>query len=114
MALIFKICPESLWREAEAAGAFRGAAVDLADGFIHFSDASQVAETAARHFSGQTGLLLVAVQAEDLGAALVWEVSRGGARFPHLYGALPLSGVRWTKPLPLGPDGTHIFPPLDR
>jgi uncharacterized protein (DUF952 family) len=108
--LIFKICPESLWGEAESAGVFHGAPVDLQDGFIHFSTAEQAAETAAKHFAGQTGLLLVAVDAEALGEALRYEVSRGGALFPHLYASLPLSAVRWVAPLALDEDGRHVFP----
>jgi uncharacterized protein (DUF952 family) len=107
--LVYKICPETLWREAEGAGRFVGAPVDLADGFIHFSTAAQVRETAAKHFSGQDGLLLVAVDRAALGPALKDEPSRGGALFPHLYGPLPLEAVRWVRPLPLGPDG-HVFP----
>jgi uncharacterized protein (DUF952 family) len=112
LAIVYKISPDSLWREAERAGVFAGAPVDLADGFIHFSTAAQVKETAARHFAGQTALVLVAVEAEALGAALRYEVSRGGALFPHLYGTLPLSAVRWVKPLPLG-SGGHVFPELE-
>lgn len=111
MSSIYKICPLSLWREAETAKLFRGAPVDLADGFIHFSAAGQVAETAAKHFAGQSDLVLVAVRAEALGGALRWEVSRGGALFPHLYGPLPLSAVRSVVPLPLGADGRHVLPP---
>lgn len=107
--LIYKITPEAPWRAAETAGAFAGAPVDLADGYIHFSTAEQARATAARHFSGQSGLLLVAVDAEALGAALRWEPSRGGALFPHLYGPLPMSAVRAVHPLPLGDDG-HRFP----
>lgn len=110
--LIYKIVPEALWRAAEAEGAFSGAAIDLADGFIHFSTADQVAETAAKHFSGQKGLLLVAVDEAALGPALKYEISRGGASFPHLYGALALDAVVWVKPLPAGPDGGHLFPEL--
>lgn len=110
MPLIFKICPEPLWREAEASGAFQGAPVDLADGYIHFSTAEQAPETAARHFAGQRDLVLVAVPAEALGPQLRWEVSRGGALFPHLYGPLPLARVQSVTPLPLGQDGRHVFP----
>jgi len=109
---IYKICDAALWREAERVGVFGGAPVDLADGYIHFSTAGQVAETAARHFAGQTDLLLVAIDTEVLGPALRYEPSRGGALFPHLYGTLPLSAVRCVKPLPLGPDGQHVFPEL--
>jgi uncharacterized protein (DUF952 family) len=105
MALVYKICPQALWRAAEAAGSFAGAPVDQASGFIHFSSADQVRETAARHFAGQGDLLLVAVDEAALGPALVWEPSRGGALFPHLYGPLSLSAVRWVAPLPLAADG---------
>ncbi len=107
--LIYKICPRALWREAERAGRFDGAPVDLADGFIHFSTAGQVRETAARHFSGEDGLVLVTVDANALGDALRFEPSRGGALFPHLYGSLPLSVVRDVSPLPLAAGG-HVFP----
>lgn len=110
MSLIYKICPRDLWREAEGSGRFTGAPVDAIDGFIHFSTAAQVAETAARHFAGQGDLLLVAVEAEALGDALRYEPSRGGALFPHLYGDLPLAAVRSVAELPLGADGRHVFP----
>jgi uncharacterized protein (DUF952 family) len=110
MATIYKICPATLWREAEAKGAFTGAPIDVADGYIHFSTAQQVAETAAKHFAGQDDLLLVTVETETLGSALKWEVSRGGALFPHLYAPLALSAVTSVVPLPLGPDGHHVFP----
>jgi uncharacterized protein (DUF952 family) len=110
--LIYKICPRDLWREAEARGRFDGAPVDLADGFIHFSTAEQAPETAAKHFADQQDLLLIAVETALLGEALRWEVSRGGALFPHLYAPLPLSAVRWVKPLPLDPVGQHAFPEM--
>jgi uncharacterized protein (DUF952 family) len=112
MSLVYKIAPLSLWRAAEAAGVFGGAPVDIADGFIHFSAADQVRETAARYFAGETGLLLIGVDAAALGPALKWERSRGGALFPHLYGPLPLDAVRWTAALPIGDDGSHLFPDL--
>jgi uncharacterized protein (DUF952 family) len=108
--LIYKICPEQLWREAEVAGVFAGAAIDLSDGYIHFSTATQARETAARHFAGQRELLLIAVDGKTLGAALKYEASRGGDLFPHLYGTLPVKQVRWVMPLPLGADGAHLFP----
>jgi uncharacterized protein (DUF952 family) len=112
MTLIYKICPEPLWRDAERAGVFTGGAIDLADGYIHFSTAAQVAETAARHFAGQRGLVLVAVDAELLGDALRYEPSRGGDLFPHLYAPLTLDAVRRVEPLPLGDDGRHLLPAL--
>lgn len=111
MTMIYKICPASLWREAREARMFRGAPVDLADGFIHFSTGAQVVETAARHFAGQDDLVLVTVRAHPLGKALRFEPSRGGDLFPHLHGELPLTAVRSAVPLPLGPDGRHVFPP---
>lgn len=110
MSLIYKISPASLWREAEAKGRFDGAPVDHADGYIHFSTAAQVRETAARHFAGQDDLVLVGVEPALLGEALRWEPSRGGALFPHLYAPLPLDAVRFVLPLLRGPDGAHRFP----
>ena len=107
--LIYKICPESLWREAENAGVFAGAPVDLADGYIHFSTGAQARETAARHFAGQDELLLIAVDPQRLGSALRYEPSRGGALFPHLYATLDPKQVRWIAPLRLGENG-HVFP----
>jgi len=110
MPLLYKICPAVLWREAEREGIFRGSEHDRRDGFIHFSTAGQVAETAARHFAGQHDLLLIAVDADTLGDALRWEPSRGGALFPHLYGDLDFAAVVQVTPLQTGPDGRHRFP----
>jgi len=110
MPVVYKICPASLWREAERDGVFRGSEHDRRDGFIHFSSAGQVADTAARHFAGQHDLLLIAVDENKLGDALRWEPSRGGALFPHLYGDLDLGAVMRITLLPLGPDGRHRFP----
>jgi len=112
-SMIYKICPRGMWEEAQAAGRFDGASIDLSDGFIHFSTAEQAAETAAKHFAGQDDLVLVAVDPARLGDALKYEVSRGGALFPHLYAPLDLAAVAWVRPLPLGSDGSHIFPPLE-
>jgi uncharacterized protein (DUF952 family) len=109
---IYKICPNVLWSEAERAGVFRGAPVDARDGFIHFSSATQARDTAARYFAGAEDLMLIAVDADALGDALKWEVSRGGDLFPHLYGDLPLAAVLWVRPLPLGIDQQHVFPEL--
>jgi uncharacterized protein (DUF952 family) len=105
--LIYKICPAPLWCAAEAEGRFDGAPVDLADGYIHFSTAAQLTETAAKHFAGQDGLLIVAVDEERLGPALRYEPSRGGALFPHLYAPLDPRAARWIAPLPLRADGSH-------
>jgi uncharacterized protein (DUF952 family) len=113
MTTIYKICDAAQWAQAERDGEFRGSAVDFADGYIHFSAANQLADTAAKHFAAVSGLVLVAVAAAELGGALKWETSRGGALFPHLYGALPLTAVRWVKPLRLDDDGRHVFAPLE-
>jgi uncharacterized protein (DUF952 family) len=110
MALIYKISPRALWRRAEDIGRFEGAPIDRSDGYIHFSTAAQVAETAARHFASAEDLVLVAVEADDLGPALRYEPSRGGDLFPHLYADLDLKAVRSVSDLPLGADGRHLFP----
>ena len=109
---IYKILPQSLWADAIAAGSFRGSPLDLADGFMHFSTAAQVRDTAAKHFAGIEDLVLVAVDADLLGTALEWEPSRGGALFPHLYAPLAVKLAAWVTPLPIGADGTHTFPEL--
>ena len=107
---IYKILPRPAWEAAVAEGAFSGAPADLADGYIHFSTAEQVAETAAKHFRGQTDLVLVAVDTDALGAALTWEPSRGGALFPHLYAPLDVAHARDLHALPLDADGVPIIP----
>ncbi len=108
--LVFKISPKGAWRAAEASGRYEGAPIDLEDGFIHLSAPDQVAETAAKHFAGQSNLVLVAFDAAALGPALRWEPSRRGALFPHLYRALDPAEAVWVLPLPLGADGEHAFP----
>lgn len=107
--LIYKIFRRPEWDAFRTAGVTAGAPVDLADGFIHFSTAAQVAETAARHFATESDLVLVACKADRLAADLRWEASRGGALFPHLYRELKIADVVWDKSLPLGATG-HIFP----
>lgn len=110
--LIYHMCKQEEWQVAQAAGAYGGSSQDQADGFIHFSTAGQIVESAAKHRAGQDGLLLLTVDAGALGEALKWEASRGGALFPHLYGDLPVSATVKVDPLPLGPDGKHQFPGL--
>ena len=112
MRSIYKICPASAWREAERQGVYRGSADDVRDGFIHFSTASQVAETAKKHFSGQTGLFLIRVDADALGDALRWERSRNDELFPHLYGELDLGAVTAVLDLRARSDGYHDIPEL--
>ena len=93
----------------QALGGNGAGMVDLADGYVHFSTAAQAAETAAKHFAGEDGLWLLALDADTLGPELKWEPSRGGALFPHLYRRLRLTDVLWTRPLPLE-NGGHAFP----
>ncbi|MFN0190511.1 MAG: DUF952 domain-containing protein [Aestuariivirga sp.] len=109
MGLIYKICGEEEWKNALIAGIYEGSADDRRDGFIHFSAANQVAGTLARHFSGRRDLVLIAVDESALGDGLKYEASRGGALFPHLYGVLPLTAVRWQKPIQLA-NGEHVLP----
>jgi uncharacterized protein (DUF952 family) len=106
---IYKILGRAEWARAQACGVFEGSAVDHADGFIHFSTAAQAAETARRHFAGQADLVVLEIEAGDLGAALVWEPSRGGDLFPHLLGALPAGQVRSVREAPLGADGVPVL-----
>ncbi len=109
-SIIYKITPEDAWQAARANGIFEGAPIDLADGYIHFSTAEQARETAAKHFTNQDNLLLVAIDATALGDALKWEPSRGGALFPHLYATLSMDVVLWEKPMPLDENGVHQMP----
>lgn len=110
MPIIYKIIDSHAWKNAVAAGHFAGAEIDLNDGFIHFSAANQAAETLEKYFKGKGDLLLIHVDADLLGESLKWEVSRGGALFPHLYADLPMSAVVGQTELPLLPDGNHRLP----
>jgi len=105
LSRIYKILPRAEWAQALEAGRFEGSAVDRQDGFIHFSTAVQAQETARRHFAGQADLVVLEVEAGDLGAALRWEPSRGGDLFPHLHGTLDAARVRHVTEAPLGEDG---------
>ncbi len=107
MPLIYKICPLDLWLDAVESGRFDGAVVDIADGFVHFSAAHQVEETLARHFPGQTALVVLAFDAAVFGDALKWEMSRGGDRFPHLYGTFPPAMALAVVPIETDADGGH-------
>ena len=107
--LIYKIFRADEWADLQMHGASDGAPIDLSDGFVHFSTAEQAAETAARHFAGIEGLTLLACETDAMGDDLKWEVSRGGALFPHLYRRIRMSDVAWFRALPI--DGqTHRFP----
>jgi uncharacterized protein (DUF952 family) len=109
MRFLYKILDDAEWRDAVAKGKFEGSRVDLKDGFIHLSAGHQVRETAARHFAGRDGLVLVAFAEGDL-AGLRWEASRGGDLFPHVYGVIPVRAAAAVHPLPLE-NGAHRFPP---
>ena len=109
--LIFKILTAGQWSALNIDGSTAGAPVDLADGFIHFSTAGQLAATAAKHFAWQGDLVLAAVDPARFGDALKWEPARGGELFPHLYATLGLDDISWARPLPVGPDGVHSIPP---
>lgn len=111
--MIYHLARANQWRAAKEAGVYHGTDEDTADGFLHFSTARQVVESARKHRAGETDIILLAVVADDLGAALKWEPARGGDLFPHLYGPLVVSAVRTATALPLGPDGLHRFPRLD-
>ncbi len=108
--LVYKIFRADEWAELRTNKETAGAPVDLVDGFVHFSTIAQAPDTAAKHFAGEDDLMLLAVDADKLGDDLKWEVSRGGALFPHLYRMLRLEDVHWAQPLPLR-DGQHQFPP---
>jgi uncharacterized protein (DUF952 family) len=108
--LAFKIETAEAWAAAQEAGVYEGSALDRADGFIHLSTAAQTRETAARWFGGRTGLVLVEVDLTGLGEAVVFEASRGGELFPHLYAPLPMHAVAAVWALAIGPDGAHVFP----
>ncbi len=107
--LIYKIFRRAEWNAFRNAAETMGAPIDLTDGYIHFSTAAQVAQTAAKYFATESDLVLLALDSERLGPALKWEPARGGALFPHLYRNLILQDVLWDKSLPLGATG-HIFP----
>lgn len=107
---IYHMCRRDEWDQALRAGSYAGSSQDKADGFIHFSTAAQIVASAAKHRAGQDDLVLIEVPAEALGPALKWEVSRGGASFPHLYAALDVARVARAAPLKLGADGRHVFP----
>lgn len=108
MPAIYKILPRAAWAEAQAKGIFTGSAVDLRDGFIHFSTSPQVLETARLHFRGQDDLVVLEVAAEALGARLTWEPSRGGQLFPHLYGNLATLLVIHVHDAPLDAEGVPV------
>lgn len=107
--LILKIFRADEWQELRNQGETLGAPIDIADGYVHFSTPEQAAETAAKHFAYEDDLWLLGLEADDMGDKLVWEPSRGGALFPHLYRPLKLDDVAWAQPLPLK-DGVHHFP----
>ena len=107
---IYHVCTAAAWKEACGAGIYSGSADDRADGYIHFSTASQLRASVAKHRAGQSGLVLLSVDPALLGDNLKWEPARGGQLFPHLYGRLPVPAVARADPLPLDASGGHVFP----
>lgn len=108
---VYKIATEAVFAPSRNAVTFPGMPIDAADGYMHFSTAAQLSETLRLHFAGQDGLVLLAIRAADLGDSLVWEPSRGGALFPHLYGGpLPTSTIAWEAPLSVAADGSCFLP----
>lgn len=110
--LIYHMCLRAEWEAALRTSTYAGSSQDRADGFIHFSTAEQLPESARKHRMGQPGLVLLTVDPQALGAALRWEPSRGGRLFPHLYGTLPVSAVRSVCDIPLDSEGTPVLPPV--
>jgi len=110
--MIYHVCEKTEWDAALAGGRYAGSSQDQADGFIHFSGPDQVEASVAKHRAGQDGLVLIACDEAKMAPGLKWEVSRGGALFPHHYGDLPLASVVSVHALPPGPDGTHLFPQI--
>jgi len=107
---IYHICQADEWVDAEVGGTYFGSSQDREDGFIHFSSALQVVDSAAKHRAGQDNLILLEVDPNKLGSALKWEVSRNGAKYPHLYGNLPITAVERSFRLRIGPGESHLFP----
>ncbi len=110
MRVFYKIIDMGAWRDAEASGAFRGAAIDLKDGYIHLSTGAQLKETARLHFAEATNLALVAIDEAVVLNDLKWETSRGGQLFPHVYGSINPTRILWVKPMPWNGEA-HDFPP---
>jgi uncharacterized protein (DUF952 family) len=107
---VYKVVTRASFAAGKAGTEYRGMPIDLTDGFVHLSGASQVPETLSLHYRGQRNLLLLAVRTDGLGDALRWEPSRGGALFPHLYAPLPLAAIAWIAPIEVADDGSCALP----
>jgi len=107
---IYKIATEAVFAPARSASRFAGMPIDAEDGYMHFSTAAQLAETLRLHFAGQSDLVILAVRIADLGDKLVWEPSRGGSLFPHLYDTLPTDLIAWEAPVSVAADGSCVLP----
>jgi len=110
MSHAYKVLTAPQMAQFLADGVFKGAPVDLADGYIHLSALPQLAETIDKHFAGQSDLFIATVDLAALGDAVRWEESRGGALFPHIYADLPLSAITAHGPLQRAADGAVILP----
>ena len=113
MTTIYKVLDSAAWQTAQNSGFFSGSAVDVRDGFIHFSAKDQLAETLHKHFAGGSDLVLLYIRSERIADGLRWEPSRGGALFPHLYAPLPVAAVHRVEALRLDAHGSHILPSLE-
>ena len=109
-SIAYKIETRGAWAKAQSAGVYTGSALDVPDGFIHLSARDQVRATLTMWFKDQPDLILAKVDLTTLGETVVWEASRGGALFPHIYGSIPISAVHEVIDLPLLADGSHDLP----
>jgi len=105
----YKILTADQWAALKA-DTFAGAPIDQADGFVHLSTADQLAETLDLHFSGQTGLVIAAIDLMALGHAVRWEPSRHGQLFPHVYAALTRDAVIAGRPVERDSNGAVRLP----
>ena len=113
MATIYHLADFQCWSDQRLSGFYRGRDSDLVDGFLHFSTREQIVESAARHRAGEPNLVLLAVDEAMISDIVKWEESRGGALFPHIYGAIPVAAVKWAEPLALDENKIHIFPEME-
>ena len=107
---IYKIATRDVVEAARVGGTFTGMPIDTADGYLHFSTAAQLPETLRLYFGGQTDVVLLALRSRDMGEALVWESSRGGQLFPHVYGTFPMTTVVHEAAIDVAADGSSTLP----
>ncbi|MGE3691759.1 MAG: DUF952 domain-containing protein [Novosphingobium sp.] len=108
--IAYKVLTSGQFARWQAEDFFAGAPVDLADGFIHLSTAGQLSGTLDKHFAGQSGLVIAAIDLVMLGAAVSWEPSRCGDLFPHVYAKLPMAAVHAYGPVVRDATGEVLLP----